>query len=134
MKNIKIIIPLILVVLLTACSSNKLKCTIKNNELNSKYVITYKDNKLSSLSFKEKKIYNSLDATIDLDYYELVNKYQELDSKNINYDIKENKNDITIKINAEEGSYKNNNILSIKEDTTMDEARSILTALGYVCK
>jgi len=134
MKNIKIIIPLMLVVVLTACSSNKLKCTIKNSELNSKYVITFVDNKVSSLSLKEKRIYDSLDALIDLDYYELVDKYQEFDRKNIKYNIKENKNDIAIKINTEKGNYKNNSILPIKENMTMEEAKSILESLNYVCK
>lgn len=123
-----------LVVVLTACSSNKLKCTIKNSELNSKYVITFVDNKVSSLSLKEKRIYDSLDALIDLDYYELVDKYQEFDRKNIKYNIKENKNDIAIKINTEKGNYKNNSILPIKENMTMEEAKSILESLNYVCK
>ena len=134
MKYVKLIIPFLLVITLSACSSTKLKCTIKNNELDSKYVITFKNNKFSSLSLKEKRIYDSLDAIIDLDYYELVNKYEELDYKGVDYDIKENKNDISITLNTKEGKYKNNSIIPITENMTMDDARSALTALGYTCK
>ena len=43
MKNIRFIFPIIIVILLTACSSNTLKCTIKNEKFDSKYIVTSKE-------------------------------------------------------------------------------------------
>ena len=135
MKKIYLLLIAFIIVLTTACSSNKLVCKIKNDELNSKYVITFEGDIVKSYTMSHKKIYQSLDALIELDYYQLLDTYSTLDNVDkFSYKIKENKNDITITIDAKEINYEKNNNLVINKGMTKDQIKNELESSGYVCK
>lgn len=139
MKRIKVVVLfLVTLLLITGCSSNSLKCTKEENNKTSKITVTFnKNNSIKTLNLIEKITYDKLDAHIDLEYYELKEKYSILDNLNgVTYKIKENKNDITITLNVDYTLLENDNysLITISKNTDKTTTETNLNSIGYTCK
>ena len=138
MKIKTIIIASLIILVLTGCSNNKLKCTQKSNSTTTNIIATFsKEGKINTLEFDRKTIYDKFDAYIDIHYYDLKEQYTSLDNiKGITYEVKENKNDITTKLNINYNELPNidNRLIPIKRNETIEIAKEKLINEGYICK
>ena len=139
MRTKILIIAIIILITLTGCNTNKLECTKEQNSATIKINATFnkENNNIETLKFNQKTIYDKFNAYIDLHYYELKESYSSLDNINgITYDVKENKNDITINLNVDYNKLPNiNNILiPIDKNSNIEIAKQKLINNGYTCK
>lgn len=104
MKKRKLLcVIMIMLFLLTGCSSKTVRCIKEENNTKTTIKLKFDNNNIiESMSQYQIKKYDRYDAHIELDYYDLKEKYQKLDNiKGIKYDLKENKFDITINLDID---------------------------------
>ncbi len=135
MKNIVKFMLITFIILFSCGCSNKLECEKQEENILEKVSISFKDNKPSLATYEIKYTYDSLDAYIDMKLLELQEEYAIYDNiKGLTYNIKENDNDLIVKINLDYTIYNNsrNEIPIIIND--IENNKINLNNLGFKCK
>lgn len=127
----------ILVVLVTGCGKNSLKCVYESDSNDS--VVNMKFNKDGIIFLKEKDVqkYSDDDAYVEMFYYEQVDKFVEIDNvSGIKYDIKKRNSNVYTNVNIDYkalGEY-DSDIIIVDKNNDYDSSKSIFEDLGYSCK
>ena len=138
MKNKKLIVLLITVLVLTGCA-NKLKCKIDtvsdSNEYTSTVVVHFKNDKPSTYSFKDKMMFPPLAPEAELYYHSKAEEYGTLIYEK-HARMGNNSDNITLKIKYDfnkDNSSQEDKLLVSRNDSK-DTAKSKIESLGYSCK
>ncbi len=127
----------ILVVLVTGCGKNSLKCVYESDSNDS--VVNMKFNKDGITFLKEKDVqkYSDDDAYVEMFYYEQVDKFVEIDNvSGVKYDIKKRNSNVYTNLNIDYkalGEY-DSDIIIVDKNNDYDSSKSIFEDLGYSCK
>lgn len=127
----------ILVVLVTGCGKNSLKCVYESDSNDS--VVNMKFNKDGIIFLKEKDVqkYSDDDAYVEMFYYEQVDKFVEIDNvSGIKYDIKKRNSNVYTNVNIDYkalGEY-DSDIIIVDKNNDYDSSKGIFEDLGYSCK
>lgn len=127
----------ILVILVTGCGKNSLKCVYESDSNDS--VVNMKFNKDGIIFLKEKDVqkYSDDDAYVEMFYYEQVDKFVEIDNvSGIKYDIKKRNSNVYTNVNIDYkalGEY-DSDIIIVDKNNDYDSSKGIFEDLGYSCK
>lgn len=140
MKKIKLLcIIVIILFLFTGCSSRTVRCVKEENNTKTTIKLKFDDDYIiKSISQLQVKKYDRYDAHIELDYYDLKARYQELDNVDgIKYDLKENKFDITINLDIDYTKLKNddNSLILVELYSNKDYIiNRLINNNDFICK
>lgn len=137
MKRIKSmsLLFLISVLLLTGCSSNKLKCEIKTNNYTSKVVIDYSDDKPTKYKFNDKMLFSATSSSAEIYYHSKYAEYGTLIAEKFAH-MRNTPEYVEMKIKydfTKNNSAQENKLLISKTDSK-ENAKQKLENLGYKCK
>lgn len=137
MKRIKgfNVLLLLLVLLLTGCSTSKLKCEIKKNNYTAKTVISYSEDKPTKYKFNDKMLFSATSSEAEIYYHSKYADYGTLIAEKYAY-IRNTPEYVAVKINydfAKNNSIQENKLL-INRNDSKESAKEKLENLGYKCR